>query len=186
MSKSHLELAAEANRTATQFFRNHKDEISGCDSNTALIESYLDEHLLDATDPANWEQAYTALRKQLAKPEPTEAELAAREERKIKAEAAKAAESARQQKQHEDEQYERENPSRSEYWTVDRLKAFLKERYQVRGSREERLRQRAEQGLPAEYSRDVLASYEFPRDEMHKLIQRYGYQTVLDRLDGKS
>ena len=64
------------------------------------------------------------------------------------------------------------------------VKAFLREnRPKPVASRAELQAQRT---IPAEFTRERIASREFSRDEMQRLIEKYGRKNVIDRLEGRS
>jgi hypothetical protein len=143
-------------------YRTHRiDGLKVCDANRAMLESYLNEHILDCT-PANLEIAYKAIKKQLVhekNPAPVAKPIAPVEV----------------------------NPP-EQIDEQQRLRAMTTEQLRevVRGQRKYQTRDGAAilDPLPANY--DASTIRQLPAKELSKLIHRYGGSVVTARLQGRS
>ena len=155
----------KADAVLLNFFRVHP-ELSPCEANALAIERKSDELLLDLTDPQTPEICLLALGNSLARAVMPAAQPPAR-----------AVVDEPVPSQEDDE-----TPSKS--WGKERLRKYIRDNTPpVAGSREQIT---AARELPEGFTRAVLASRKFPKEQLDELKAIYGVQAVLDRLDGKS
>jgi hypothetical protein len=71
---SNEQFAAAVEQAAYKFFKVHygSDRLSSCAANRALLERYIDDNILDASQAESWEIAYLAVGSQLARTEKPE------------------------------------------------------------------------------------------------------------------
>jgi hypothetical protein len=160
-------LRARVDGTAMNFFRAHK-ELAPVDANAAMLEEWIDSKLLDAGNPENWEIAYLAIGGQLAKASRQAPSPIVVDEPVPNAQVVDGV------------------PDGS--WSKERLRDYLAVHKTPTGERRlgSRDERREAMVLPAQYTRQLLASRSFSKAQMDNLFDTYGREAVRNRIDGRS